>query len=294
MVIRYKISNRGLTNVVHEYPKLGYPINSPEHLELKNIMSQIREAGFIVYSPSAFGLGDSIVLTTIPKILKRNYPNLKFYLLSYKSLVRLFGGMKDQWNSWNDPFTNVEVSFRNNPYVDGYLDLEDFEGTVITNHDVIYDPNKLDEPIVEQICRFFNVETTPDDIAPELYFDKNDNYKVEIGKDYGVFVLSNRFWDTEETRRTLQAELDKFKDLPFLYFDKTTIFNYNRAVNIIEKNPNIRQQLNLYSKAKVCLGFQTGVLDAVCRYTDVRVLPHWFHMPRGWQFQPRETYLKPI
>jgi hypothetical protein len=95
-------------------------------------------------------------------------------------------------------------------------------------------------------------------------------------------------------RKSLQSELDKFKYLPFLYFDNTDYFIYNRAMNVLTEKIDMRVQLKLFSEAKVCLGFQTGVLDAVCRYADVRVLPHFFEQPRGWQFQPKIKYLTKI
>ena len=115
------------------------------------------------------GLGDWGIVSSLPKLIKNKYPNSKVYLPTPKLLESLFGSMKHNWGTFENPFLNVEHIFKNNPYVDGFKDY--MIGEVFHDHYRVYDKNKKDIPIVKQILKFWQFEPNEyEDCSPDLHF----------------------------------------------------------------------------------------------------------------------------
>jgi hypothetical protein len=97
---------------------------------------------------TAHGLGDWVIISSMPRLLKEKYPNCKVYVPSVSLLERLFGNIKDHWGTWENPFKAVNYVFDNNPYVDGVVD--ELDGEVFHDHYRVYNDNKLDIPLVKR------------------------------------------------------------------------------------------------------------------------------------------------
>ena len=172
---------------------------------------------------TAWGIGDWGIISAMPRLLKEKHPNCKVYIPSLKLLEELFGDMKQMWGSWGNPFLNAEYVFRNNPYVDAFVDTVTDE--IFHDHYRVYDSENLEIPLVEQMLDFW--QFTPDeykDSSPELYFtDEEKKVGDAIIKDrapngFGTLLLSNRFKEDRDSE-FIQRALNKNK-LPYLYYVK--------------------------------------------------------------------------
>ena len=117
------------------------------------------------------GIGDWGIISAMPRLLKQKYPNCKVYLPSVKLLENLFGNFQNNWSMWSNPFKNVENIFKNNPFIDGYLD--EIPGEIYHDHYRIYNKNNPNIPLVEQMLNFWQFSPSElEDSQPELYFSK--------------------------------------------------------------------------------------------------------------------------
>ena len=148
---------------------------------------------------TAHGIGDWVIISAMPRLLKEKYPNCKVYVPSINLLEKLFGQMKDNWGTFDNPFLNVENIFKNNPYVDGFKDY--IIGEIFHDHYRVYDKDKKDIPIIKQMLKFWQFEYDEfRDCLPELYFTDEEK---EIGNDiinrfagnneFGGLLITNRF-----------------------------------------------------------------------------------------------------
>ena len=76
------------------------------------------------------------------RLLKQKYPNCKVNVPSKTLLRKIFG--KDH--------NNVETIFRNNPYVDEFVDS--VEGEIFNDHYRVYDKTNTDIPLIKQVLKF--------------------------------------------------------------------------------------------------------------------------------------------
>ena len=128
--------------------------------------------------------------------------------------------MKNQWDSWQNPFQNIHIIFQNNPYIDGYVD--EYPGLIYHDHYRIYDPKNTEEPLVEQLLKFYRFSPSEYlNSQPELYFSPNEIKQGDAiikslnSPSYGVFLLSNRYKFNKNKRF---HPLLKTYDIPFLYW----------------------------------------------------------------------------
>ena len=114
----------------------------------------------------------------MPRLLKQKYPNCTVNIPSEKLLKNLFEPYADEWlKSWDNPYKTMEYIFKNNPYVDNYVD--EVNEDVFHDHYRTYNINEPETPLLEQMLKFW--QFTPDeytDSAPELYFTDEEK---EIG-----------------------------------------------------------------------------------------------------------------
>jgi len=90
------------------------------------------------------GIGDWEIISAMPRLLKKKYPNCKVYVPSESLLNKICGEPSDEWGSWSNPYKNAESVFKNNPYVDDFVDSVD--GEIYHDHYRIYDDENPDVP----------------------------------------------------------------------------------------------------------------------------------------------------
>jgi len=236
------------------------------------------------------GLGDWGIISAMPRLLKEKYPNCKVYVPSVKLLEKLFGNQKHQWESFDNPFLNVENIFKDNPYVDGFKDY--IVGEVFHDHYRIYDNKKKDIPIVNQIMKFWQFETDEyKKCSPELYFSDEE---IKMGdeiikkyagdKEFGGLLITNRYESQsgrydEETNKEIISYFLKKNNIPYFYYTykpKAEFpFDFNGCLDM--RHMDVRIQLYIRSKAKFNIGNHCGVLDCVAGQSKVyqvqRVFP---------------------
>ena len=240
---------------------------------------------------TAHGVGDWGIISAMPRLIKQKFPDSKVYVPSVKLLEKLFGQMKSNWGSWDDPFKNVHYIFDNNPYVDGYKDY--ITGEIFHDHYRIYDKNNKAIPLTKQMLKFWQFEENEyQDYYPELYFSDEE---MDIGddiinrfagnSDFGGLLITNRFessggrYDEESNKMLMNVLLEKCGDLPFFYWTyknpKELPITFNKCFDM--RNVPTRIQLYIRSMAKLNIGTHCGFLDCVSRHSKVfqiqRVFP---------------------
>ncbi|SVD01560.1 uncharacterized protein METZ01_LOCUS354414, partial [marine metagenome] len=244
---------------------------------------------------TAHGIGDWGIISAMPRLLKKKYPNCKVYVPSVNLLEKLFGQMKDNLGTWENPFNNIHYVFDNNPYVDGFKDS--IQGEVFHDHYRIYDKDKIDIPLIKQMLKFWQfTEEEYVDSTPELYFSDEEKQKGdEVIKQYagdeefGGLLITSRFegvskstgedYDIEGNIKLMTALLEKCGNLPFFYYTHKKPneypFSFNRCLNM--RYMDTRTQLYIRSKAKLNIGTHCGFLDCISRDSKVfqiqRVFP---------------------
>ena len=271
---------------VGEVDRLGF-----EESEGLRIPDEYLEQKEFTVMRTAHGVGDWGIISAIPHLLKKKYPNCKVYVPSVKLLEKLFGQMKSNWGTWDNPFNNVHYIFDNNPYVDGYKDYIIDE--IFHDHYRIYDKDKKDIPLTKQMLKFWQFEDSEyEDYYPELYFSDeerqigNDIIDRSVGKDeFGGLLITNRFessggrYDEESNKMLMNVLLEKCGDLPFFYWTykkpEELPITFNKGFDM--RHVSTRIQLYIRTKAKLNIGTHRGFLDCVSRYSKVfqilRVFP---------------------
>jgi hypothetical protein len=277
MPIFWRINNNQLTPLF-ETQQLGFPIEDPSFIPDE----YLDKREFIIFR-TCHSIGDWGIISAMPKLLKQKYPDCKVYVPSTKLISKVFGGFNN-WNHWNNPFENAELVFKNNPYIDGFID--DINDEVFHDHYRIYDLNNIEVPLIIQMLKFwqFTDEETKD-YLPELYFPTEE---INIGNqiietytngEYGTLLLTNtvKEYYSDDINSLLLKELQQYKDLTFFYYGskdiKDTIFNSIKSINFKDLNIPIRIQLYIKTKALANIGYQSGVNDSVCRYSKVICTP---------------------
>lgn len=268
---------------INEVDELGFSIENPMF-----IPDEYLEKQEFVILRTCFGFGDWGIITSLPKKIKIKYPNCKIYLPSIKLLNKIFGNRA----LFDNTYKTVLSLFDNNPYIDGYVDS--VKGDIFHDHYRIYDPKNINEPLIKQILKFWQINDFTD-IQPELYFSKEEiklgdeiiNLHINENK-FGCLLLSNRF-GTEPNGKFNESIYNKevklikklLKENPFPYFYWTykpiseTEFDFiNKILDM--RNINIRIQLYIKSKAHINIGNQSGMSEMVPRYSTV------YEIPRGY------------
>jgi hypothetical protein len=276
-----------------------------EKSEGMRIPDEYLDAKEFVIMRTAHGIGDWGILSAMPRLLKQKYPDCKVYLPSMKLLEELFGHLQDNWSMWYNPFENMEAVFKNNPYVDGYLD--NISGDVFHDHYRVYDKNNPNIPLVEQILKFWQFNITEyEDSQPELYWSTEE---IELGdkiieeyvsnRDFGCLLISNRFGtqhgkyhkSSYENDNKKIIELVSSNKLPYFYWTYKPIeeFDFNFIETALDMhNMDLRMQLYIKSKASINIGNQCGTNHMVVRYSKVCEVQRQF--PLAHNFVKGENY----
>jgi len=249
--------------------QLGFSISDPSFIP----NDYLDRKEFIILR-TCFGIGDWGIISAFPRKLKEKYPDCKVYIPSPSLLRSMFGHLEKNWSSWDDPFQVVHSIFFNNPYIEGFIDS--FEGEVFNDHFRIYDNSTPNEPLLQQIMRFWQFDSF-NDIEPEIYWTDSEKalgdkiIKEHIdGDEFCTLLISNRFDGTGADK--IQEILNKNK-LPTFYWTpkQDSKFDFNPALDL--RHVDIRIQLYLKSKASYNVGNQTGVNDTIANYATTYTLP---------------------
>jgi len=245
--------------------------------------SYLEKGEFILFR-ICLGFGDWGIITAMPRLLKKKYPNCKVYIPSSKIISKLFKEATDEWNQWPTPEKNPELAFANNPYVDGLVD--DLKGEIFHDHYRVWKKN-IEEPLVEQILRFWQFSDSEiKDAAPELYYSEEEKelgdklIKKYFGdEEFGGLILSTselakgEFYGGKIDEKTHEV-LKKYKHLKFCFYSgvniKETPFDYmNVQLDFKDTNIPIRLQCYIREKAKINLGYQSSIYDIISRMGKV-------------------------
>lgn len=262
---------------IGDVDKLGFPKSDPSFIP----DDYLYRKEFVVMR-SCFGIGDWGIITAMPRLLKRKYPDCKVYIPSVSLLESLFG----KRGLFDTTYEDVLSLFENNPYIDG--NVMKVEGDIFHDHYRIYDDLDTNVPILEQMLDFWQFsEDERLDSMPELYWSDAEKklgdeiIRTYIGQEtYGALLLSNRFGtqfgkhdeiatinDTEKISKLLNEHT-----YPYIYWTykplNETPFDFIDGILDMHNMP-LRIQLYLKSKARVNIANQCGTNHLVVRYSKV-------------------------
>ena len=243
------------------------------------------------------GIGDWGIISAMPRLLKMKYPNSKVVVPSVSLLEKICGEPSGEWGSWSNPYKNAENVFKDNPYVDDFVDSVD--GEIFHDHYRIYDKNNSDVPLLEQMLKFWQFEEndpfTYKDSTPEIYFsDEEIKLGDEIieeytrGKDFGCLLISDRYDYSMD--RLIEGVIDP--TLKHFYWterpiEQTSFDFIDKALDM--RHMSVRTQLYIKSQAKYNVGNQCGTSQLVVRYSDVYSVQRQF--PMAGNYVRGEIYL---
>lgn len=277
----YKIYKETCYDMGVEVDRLGYYKNDVEIPFVSRDQPMT-----IAFTSTSFSIGDWGILSALPKYIKKMYPNSTFVVpdpsLSYKIFKPLFDS--GRWasiikNPWNVPY----MIWGNNPYIDHWIKPGNWEYEIFTDHYRIWDSkDNYNEPLVEQILRAFGAtdeELTQWDTRPKLYFTPEEIKECDqiinqyVGDSlYGCLLFGGRVkslqgrWDFDSV---LFEDAEEYSHMPVFYYSqfnfKDTEWNsiFKTAINFLDLNLTLKQQLYIKQKAYFNLGYQSGMTDAI-------------------------------
>lgn len=234
---------------------------------------------FIIFR-TCHGIGDWGIVSAMPRLIKQKYPNAVVVYPGKNLLSKLFHA--GQWGNWSDPFNNPEFIFRNNPYVDGYV--ESIPGEVLHDHFRVYDSDNPFIPLAEQMLKIYGFEEHEiQDSCPELYFsdyEEIERMQVTKGLNYGCLLIPNKIDEInanrEEYFHKILGVIEKY-NLPLYYYSSIplneTPFEKYCTLGDLSNLGDIRLQTNIRCKAVFNVGFLSGAMDIVSRYSKVYTVP---------------------
>ena len=288
-MIFHRILDSQLFNIF-ETDTMGFSIDDASFIPDEYLSKKV----FVVMR-TAHGIGDWGIISAMPRLLKTKYPDCKVFVPSDIFIERLFG-IKHQ---------NAYVTFKNNPYVDGFID--NIDGDVFHDQYRLYDKDNPNIPLLEQMLKFWQFESHEyKDSQPELYWSSDE---IELGNfiidkytdsNFGCLLISDRFgtqrgkYDQETYDRDTHnmSKVLKENKLPYFYWShkplRDTPFNFiKKALDM--RHIDIRVQLYIKSKAKLNLSNQCGMNHMVVRYSKCYESQRQF--PISHNFVKGEIYL---
>ncbi len=255
-----------------------YPINETDELGFEEseglrIPDEYLDKQEFMVMRTAHGIGDWGIISAMPRLLKEKYPNCKVIVPTKKLITKLFG------KSHN----NCDVVFKNNPYVDEFVD--EIDGEVFHDHYRIYDKTKKNNPLLKQMLKFWQfTDGEMDDYQPEVYWsdeEKEFGDKIienHVDGDFGYLLITNRFGtqygkhhqESYDKDLKVITKLLKTNSLPYFYWTEKPIeqteFNFINKV-LDTKHIDLRIQLYIKSRAKVNICNQCGTNHLIMRYS---------------------------
>ena len=278
-------------HATNEVDRLGF-----EEAEGLRIPDEYLEKKEFMVMRTAHGIGDWGIISAMPRLLKKKYPDCRVYVPTSKFIKQLFGVES------NIP----QTIFDNNPYVDKYKDF--IVGEIFHDHYRVYNKDNSDIPLLEQMLKFWQFEEDEYiDSKPEMYWSDEEKslgdtiIKNTIGDtEFGCLLVSDRFGtqrgkhhqesydkDTEVMTKVLEEN-----QMPYFYWMSKPIsqtpFNFiDKALDM--RHIDLRVQLYIKSKAKVNLSNQCGTNHLMVRYSKCYESQRQY--PISHNFVRGETYL---
>lgn len=281
-----------------EVPMVGFDINKEYFLAPDEY---INDNKFLIFR-TCLGIGDWVMLERMAFNLKENYPTCKVYLPSPKMIKEILGPMLGNWASWGDASQTVNLMFKNNPYIDGYVDKWHTE--IYHDHFRIYDSTNPKITLTQQMCKFHHIPYNKCiDVIPKLYFDKEETQEGEAyiknyPKEFNFLHLSDRYTEKDNNILLNYMDNNKLTDKPFLIYYtgdiNKTPFKDLKIIDNIEYIKNPRIQFYIKSKSQNVIGVQTGATDVVSGLTQVHSLHHSKELKNTWEvgnFIPTIKYI---
>jgi hypothetical protein len=234
---------------------------------------------FIIFR-TCHGIGDWGIVSAMPRLIKQKYPNAVVVYPGKKLLTSLFPS--HPWGNWDNPFDNPEIIFRNNPYVNGYV--ESIPGEVLHDHFRVYNSDNPYIPLTEQMLKIYGfTDEEIQDSCPELYFSDHEEIErisVTKGLSYGCLLIPNKPEEINANREEYFSKIlgviEKY-NLPLYYYSSIplneTPFEKYCTLGDLSKLGDIRLQTNIRCKAVFNVGFISGVMDIASRYSKVYSVP---------------------
>ena len=280
MITFFRIVNDTLYSISREH--LGFSKDDPSYIS----DDYLKKQKFMVMR-TCHGIGDWVLLSAMPRLLKQKYPDSKVYIPSRKLLKKVFGDMLNNWGYGTfDVSTIPKLVFQNNPYVDGFID--EFKDEVFHDHYKIYDPKNDKIPLLSQMLDFWQMGKL-EDVDPEFYpTDEEESWCDELNLgNYGYICLTSTFGKTAETQPLIDVfnEYELIEDIDkwLVYTEnpiEETSFNFLKdPVLVKEMNINIRQQQLLKTRAIVNLGNESGMNLWTARYSTSYILNNKYFGP---------------
>ena len=258
-----------------EVAQLGFPLSDPSY-----IPDEYLENGEFLIMRTCHGIGDWCIISGIPRLLKEKYPNCKVYIPSSKMLKDVFGNMMNNWGyGLYDASRVTEDIFKNNPYVDKFVDYVD--GEVYHDHYRIYDSTNSKIPLTTQMLKFWQfTDDELTDTTPDIYFSDDE---IKFGKEllgnvknYGYIGVSSTYGSTADTQLLID-KIKEYGDIYWFYYGENPIEETNlnfvkNYTSVKELNLNIRQQMYLRTNALVNVGNESGMTLWCAKYSDTHVL----------------------
>ena len=257
-----------------ERDTLGFDVSDPSYIPDNYLDNQ----EFLVMR-TCHGLGDWVIISAMPRLLKEKYPNCKVYLPSKKLLQNIFGDMLKTWGYGTfDAGDVVNTIFKNNPYVDGFVD--EFNLEVFHDHYRIFDKDNDKIPLVKQMLRFWQFKDEEmTDVSPDFYPTEEEIEWFTHFHDYdeyGYISASSTFGDTAAP----DVMIDKIKsqtDYIWYYYGEVSLeesyFSFlKNVVDIKSLGLDIRQQQMLKINADVNFGNETGMNLWTAKYSKTYIL----------------------
>tara|TARA_Y100000114_G_scaffold128981_1_gene126221 strand:+ start:408 stop:1349 length:942 start_codon:yes stop_codon:yes gene_type:complete len=267
-------------------PRLGFSQEDPYYIPDEYLDKQ----EFVIMR-TCHGIGDWCIISGLPRLLKEKYPNCKVYIPSSNMLKNIFGNMLNNWGYGTYDCSQITHDiFQNNPYVDDFID--GFKGEIFHDHYRIYNKDKDEIPLTEQILKFWQFkENEYSDSTPDIYFsekEKEEGNKLIYdsfgsNSDFGYIGVSSTYGSTADTK-VLRDKIKEYPNLKWFYYGEKSIENTDlkflkNVISVKNMELNIRQQMYLRTKAKINAGNETGMTLWCAKYSDTYVLGNKFYGP---------------
>jgi hypothetical protein len=279
----FRIFDNKLYGIQRE--NIGFSVNDAmyipdEYLENKKFMVM----------RTCHGIGDWVLLSGMPRLLKEKYSDCKVYVPSSVMLKKIFGEMLNNWGYGTFDASKIsEIVFESNPYVDGFVD--EIDGEIFHDHYKIFDESNDKVPLLKQMLMFWQfkddemLDTTPDFYPneEEKKWIKRFTQRWELDK-YSYISVSSTFGNTSDSNILIeQIKRKDFGDMKWLYYGEVPLrkspLNFLDAVEIKELNLSIREQQYLKVNAKYNFGNETGMNLWTPKYSETYVIGNKYYGP---------------
>ena len=279
----FRIFDNKLYGIQRE--NIGFSINDAmyipdDYLENKSFMIM----------RTCHGIGDWVLLSGMPRLLKEKYPDCKVYVPSSIMLKNIFGEMLNNWGYGTFDASKIsEIVFESNPYVDGFVD--EIDGEIFHDHYKIFDESNDKVPLLKQMLMFWQFKDDEMlDTTPDFYPNENEKEWIkrftqrwELDK-YSYISVSSTFGNTSDSDILIeQIKRKDFGDMKWLYYGEVSLdkspLNFLDAVEIKELGLTIREQQYLKVNAKYNFGNETGMNLWTPKYSETYVIGNKYYGP---------------